>query len=345
MVVPQVLIDGRYVEVVGDITIRRSAKSIVSTASFSTPLDFLVEAKSQASVVIKKSNREIFFSGNIQTYKLKYQGKKFSLVIQCSDAGYYLSAAERISFDYGTSVVDAIEQLVAGSGLSTSGIVSPSSGILPIELCVSSLESSRLDQLEQIAQYFSCWFYISYSDLTPIAVFNPTSTLYTTYDFAIDVELTSPEHTIIAFDLDSAPESPELDRATITVAGTPFHLFNRISLTNMIIEMGFPVSPHTDGPIFESWRVTDTTHIISPSVIITTAVLIYSDSIEYLLSIPGGNRIASSLDVTDMISIVSDAKLKKAYSRVGSVAGTGSGVVYVQYETGEIDTVDDHGVS
>lgn len=64
-----VYIGGTKVDIVSDITVKRSVSDLICSSSFSTPLDLLSSAQSRASVIINRGG-ETLFNGIISSYSL-----------------------------------------------------------------------------------------------------------------------------------------------------------------------------------------------------------------------------------------------------------------------------------
>ena len=87
----KVFINGVKVPVLSGVKVKRTASDLtVCTASFTTPLDYITDAKQRAVVHIY-SNGVTYFIGTITSYSLQYAGKALSLSMECTDATYALS--------------------------------------------------------------------------------------------------------------------------------------------------------------------------------------------------------------------------------------------------------------
>lgn len=332
-----VIINGEYIEVTSDITIKRSVGSVVSTATFSTPLDLLADAQAQAEVVIKLDNTTVIFWGKIQSFKLKYQGKSVSLDLTCSDIGYTISTKSRISFSAGEYAGTAIVLLCQDLGYTSFSLVGVKyyTTPLPDNCYVFPVDSNRFDAIKKIAEELGGVFYTQFTGDGPVAVCDTWDNLLLTDDFTTAISFSDDTNLIISFDLDAAPEYPTADRATIVMSGIPATLFNQVDLSELYREIGISYS-------VEVWRISDVTHKISSSGVITTAILVPPDTD---LSDSALAKMASSLDTADLILVAATNTVSQSLGRVATVTATGTGTVTVEYDTGEEETIDDHGAT
>jgi hypothetical protein len=265
MAIAHVYIGGAQADIVSDITLKRSYSSITSSASFSTPLNYLTQAKAQASVVISRNNIKLF-QGIIQTYSMEYKGKALTLSLECSDEAYKLATDSRLSFAAGVYAGDAIETLLANTTISTSGVALRSTA-LPTDCYVFSLNSNRLDAVKKIASECGALFYQQFTGITPVAVCDIWANLLTSSDFTTEIAVSDSTHLVISFKLNPDPTDPSADKATIVMAGILASLFNQLNLTGLYSDMRISYTIST-------WRVSEMTSKISASGVETTYTLV-----------------------------------------------------------------------
>jgi len=328
----QVYIDGIQRDIVSDITIKRNVSSIVSACTFTTPLDLLAEAQAQSSVLIKRGDAYPFL-GEIQTYSLDYQGNKLKLSLNCVDSAYGLATSARVSFAAGTTAQQAIVALLAGTGISTDGVVLGSTA-LPTDCFVFPINSNRLEAVKKISSGVGALFYLQFTGSTPVAVCASWATLIATSDFTTTIAVTDSTYLSQSFGLNAAPDNPTADRAMIAMAGMPAFLFNQLNLSSLYKSMGisYPVS---------TWRIIDLTHTLKDTGVTTVYTLIDPD---IDLSPTATASSVATQDTPDLIRRETVIQINQAMGRVGEVIGTGTGTVTVAYETtSEEETVSDHG--
>jgi hypothetical protein len=260
----EVYIGGVLVDIVSDIIIKRSYSTLVSSASFSSPLNLLADAQAGSSVLIKRNG--VRFLGNIQSFSLQYQGRAISMSLQCADDSLQLATSARLSFPAGTMAGDAIESLLAGTGISAAGVALRSTP-LPSDCYVFAINSKRLDAVKKIANDCGALFNLQYTSVEPIAVCDTWANVSASEDFTETISVSDSTHLVISFNLNSSPEDPTADKASIVMAGTPATIFNQLNLTGLYADMGisYPVT---------TWRISEVTTKIQASGVITSATLV-----------------------------------------------------------------------
>ncbi|MDD2280272.1 MAG: hypothetical protein PHT23_01385 [Bacteroidales bacterium] len=323
----EVFINGLLVDIVSDISIRRSCSSLVSSASFSTPLNLLSAAQDQSSVLIRRDGTR--FRGNIQSYSLQYQGRAVSISLQCADDSLKLATSGRVSFASGTMAGDAIESLLDGTGISPSGVALRSTA-LPEDCYVFPVNSNRIEAVKKIATDCGAVFYLQFTETGTIAVCDTWTNLLSTSDFTTTVSVSDSSHLVMSFSLDSAPENPTEDKASIVMAGTPAYLYNLLNLSGLYTDMkiSYPVS---------TWRISEVTTKIQASGVITTATLVNST-----LDISSSSTTAGTQDTTEVVREETVSLVDKSLARIATVTDTDTGTVTVEYySTEEEETITD----
>jgi hypothetical protein len=261
----KVFIDDVQQDIISDISIKRSYSNLVSSASFSTPLDLLAEAQAGESVIIRKGALPLFH-GVIHPYKFDYQGGSHTLSLDCSDECYKLATTDRISFEEGTKAGAAIVALLAGTTITTTGVALATTD-LPDDCFVFPVNSNRLDAVKKISDACGALFYLDFSGSVPEAVCDTWTNLLTSDAFIETVEISDATHLVTAFSLDGDPLDPTVSKASISFIGVPGQLFNKLDLTDLYTDMGITYSVST-------WRITDMEIKVSASSISSTYSLV-----------------------------------------------------------------------
>jgi len=316
--ITEVYIAGSLVDIVSDITIKRSYSTLVSSASFSSPLNLLAAAQAESSVLIKRNG--VRFLGNIQTFSLQYQGRALSMSLQCADDSLKLATGDRLSFASGTMAGDAIESLLAGTGISAAGVALRST-VLPDGCYVFPVNSNRIEAVKKIAAACGSVFYLQFTEAEPVAVCDTWTNLASSDDFTDTISVSDSSHLVISFNLDAAPEAPTADKASIVMAGTPAYIFNLLDLSGLYADIGisYPVS---------TWRVSELSTKIQASGVITSATLV-NPTVDLSTS-----KSAGSYDTTEIVREETITIVDKSLACPATVTSTDASTVSVLYDAG-----------
>ncbi|MDD2753932.1 MAG: hypothetical protein PHS80_00255 [Methanothrix sp.] len=224
---------------------------------------------------------------------------------------------------------DAIESLLDGTGISPSGVALRSTA-LPEDCYVFPVNSNRIEAVKKIATDCGAVFYLQFTETGTIAVCDTWTNLLSTSDFTTTVSVSDSSHLVMSFSLDSAPENPTEDKASIVMAGTPAYLYNLLNLSGLYTDMkiSYPVS---------TWRISEVTTKIQASGVITTATLVNST-----LDISSSSTTAGTQDTTEVVREETVSLVDKSLARIATVTDTDTGTVTVEYySTEEEETITD----
>jgi hypothetical protein len=316
-------------DIVSGVTVKNSSSTLVSSATFSTPINILDDAEAHASVRIMSGDNTKFI-GQIDSHTVSYSGKSLSIALTCSDNLSTLVTESRISFPSGTMAGDAIEDLLATTGVNTS-LIALRSTFLPDSVCVFPVNSNRLDAIQKIVNAVGAVIFLRFDEVTAYAICDTWSNLLSEQEFTTEVSVSDSTHLILSFKLDPAPDSDGTSKASITFVGGSVGIYNQLNLLGLYKNMGisYPAS---------LWRISDITIKIEPSGIITDATLT-DPTVD--LSDTTSAASATNQTITSLVKTQTKTVVESTLGRVGVIATVGTGTISVEYPTGETEIITD----
>lgn len=221
-------------EIVDNVSIKRSFTNLICSASFSTPSDILSDAQNHASVYIRRDGVTVF-SGIITSYSIGYQGKMLNMNIDCSDLSFILSHSllpltytesqlmvygvnstpsmtGRLTFDPNCTIGNAIESMLTGTGIQhllsgeTTSYLGLRTTAIPESCLVFEPGVTRLDVIKKMCSAVGAIFFVKFIGPESVAVANTWAELEDHNEFLVTVIIQDSTHLVTSFNLESVPD-------------------------------------------------------------------------------------------------------------------------------------------
>lgn len=325
--IAEIYIDGELLEIVSNVSLTQSASNLISSLSFSTPINIMSKCESYSPIIVKYSG-EIIFIGKIYTHKVTYSGKVLLISVECSDLIQSLSEEDRISFTPGYMVGSALSDLLSNTNLNTS-LIGFQTTELNNDVCVFPVNSNRLSAFQTILDSVGAIAYIKYINSIGYVICDTWENILALTEFSEPIEISDASHLIMAFNLSPTPESTDIG-ASISISGYNVGLYNKLNLTELYSDMNITYN-------YNLWRISEIEWSINSYGIMSNCTLCNPD-------INPSKKSATKYTIDEMTNTQAEIIVDNSLPRVGNVVDIGIEYkeITIEYSgTGETEIIKD----
>jgi len=212
-----ITVAGIPVEIISDVNISRSSSDLITSCSFSVSASIVDLCRLGSRVIVKVPTKTVFI-GVIFDYQIQYQGCTPILNVNCADFAYMLSHADvcadfasigdgylyqNLYFNGDSMVGDAIEYLLAGSGISADRV-----GARNIECPYyqTGTGQTRYSVIQGLCSLKNCMFWLEFDGDLTVAMCESVPILMSQDRYSLPVTVSDSSHLVEACSIESVPE-------------------------------------------------------------------------------------------------------------------------------------------